>query len=124
MTKWNFLIILYLLFRNFIPHETIKCSSKDQSWMSKEIISALRRKNRVYKKYNSGGRKQEDESNLQKMTIYVSNLITTSKNSCFANFGEKLNNSGTSAKTYWSILKRLNKIKIPGNKMAIDSSSW
>ena len=39
------------IFRNFIPHETIKCSSKDPPWMSKEIISALRPKNRVYKKY-------------------------------------------------------------------------
>ena len=42
------------IFRNFIPHETKKCSHKDPPWMNKEIKSALRRKNRLYKKYISG----------------------------------------------------------------------
>ena len=42
------------IFRNFIPHETIKCKSKDPPWLSKEIKIALRKKNRLYKKYISG----------------------------------------------------------------------
>ena len=70
---------LFNIFRNFIPHETIKVSSKDPPWMNKEIKTALRRKNRLYKKYISGGRKQEDEINLNETTAIVSNLIAESK---------------------------------------------
>ena len=37
---------LFNIFRNFIPHEIIKCSSKDPPWINKHIKCALRRKNR------------------------------------------------------------------------------
>ena len=102
------------IFKNFIPHETKKCSHKDPPWMNKEIKSALRRKNRLYKKYISGGKKQEDEVNLRQNTDFVSNLIATTKDYYFSNLGKRLNDPTTDPKTYWSILKRfLNKIKIP-----------
>ena len=105
---------LFNIFRNFIPNETIKCNHRDPPWMNNEIKSALLRKNRLYKKYISGGKKQEHEIKLRQHTEVVSNLITSTKNSYFANLGEKLNNPETRPKTYWSILKRfLNKIKIP-----------
>ena len=68
----------------------------------------------IYRKYISGGRKKDDEIKLSKMTDFVSNLITAAKDSYFTNLGKKLNDPGTSPKTYWSILKMfLNKIKIP-----------
>ena len=57
------------IFRNFIPHETIECNLKDPPWMNKKIISALKNKNRLYKKYISGGKKQEDETKLQADTV-------------------------------------------------------
>ena len=52
---------LFNIFRNFIPHETIKCNPKDPPWINKHIKSAIRRKNRIYKKFISGGRKKKDE---------------------------------------------------------------
>ena len=45
------------IFRNFIPHETIKCSYKNAAWMNRDIKTALRRKNRLFRKYISGGRR-------------------------------------------------------------------
>ena len=102
------------ILRNFIPHEKIKCSYKDPPWMNKEIKSALKHKNRLYKKYISGGQNQEDEINLRESSNFVSNLITVTKSSYFKNLGERLNDPLTGPKTYWSILKRLmNKVKIP-----------
>ena len=102
------------IFRNFIPHETIKCKSKDPPWINKEIKNALRKKNRIYKRFISGGRLQDDQFKLNEITETVSNLITESKNDYFLNLGERLNDPTTSSKSYWSILKRfLNKIKIP-----------
>ena len=102
------------IFRNFIPHESIKCSYRDPPWLNKDIKNALRHKNRIYKRYISGGRKQEDESCLRETSELVSNLITNAKSSYFTNLGKRLNDPLTGPKTYWSILKRLmNKVKIP-----------
>ena len=72
------------------------------------------KKNRLDRKYISGGRKDIDEVKLIEATNFVSDLITTSKESYLTNIGEKLNDPNTSPKTYWSLLKRfLNKVKIP-----------
>ena len=102
------------ILRNFIPHEMIKCSKKDPPWMTSDINSVLRHKNRLYKKYISGGKKQEDEIKLRESTTLASNLIKETKSSYFANLGKRLNDPLTLPKTYWSILKRfVNKVKIP-----------
>ena len=101
------------IFRNFIPHESIKVKHKDPPWINKEIKSALRYKNRLHKKYISG-RTEVDKINLKNYTDFVCDLITTAKESYFINLGKKLNDQKTSPKIYWSIIKRfLNKIKIP-----------
>ena len=82
--------------------------------MNKEIKNALLHKNRIYKRYICGGRKQEDESCLRETSELVSNLITNAKSSYFTNLGKRLNDPLTGPKTYWSILKRLmNMVKIP-----------
>ena len=105
---------LFNIFRNFIPHETIKCTYKDPPWMNKEIKNALRHKNRIYKKYISGGMRQNDKNDLTEISDFVHNLISNTKSSYFKRLGEKLNNPLTKSKTYWTILKRLmNKVKIP-----------
>ena len=75
--------------------------------MNKEIKGALRHKNRIYKKYISGGRKPEDEANLKEISSFVSDLIADTKSSYFQHLGKGLNDPLTRPKTYWSILKKL-----------------
>ena len=105
---------LFNIFRIFFPHEIIKCSSKDPPWINKHIKGALRRKNRLYRKFISGGQKMEDKSILTEATDMVSNLISTSRELYFKSMGQKLNDPVTNPKANWSILKRfLNKVKIP-----------
>ena len=109
-----FTTTLFNIFRNFIPHENLKCNPKDPPWINKNIKKALRRKNRLYRKFMSGGQKIEDEIELSEATNAVSELISTAKESYFVKMGYKLNDPQTSPKTYWAILKRfLNKVKIP-----------
>ena len=82
--------------------------------MNKEIKGALRHKNRIYRKYISGGRKPENEANLKETSSFVSDLIADTKSSYFQHLGKRLNDPLTRPKTYWSILKKLlNKAKIP-----------
>ena len=109
-----FTTTLFNIFRNFIPHENLKCNSKDPPWINKNIKKALRRKNRLYRKFISDGQKKEDETDLTEATNSVSELISSAKESYFVKMGYKLNDPQTSPKAYWSILKRfLNKVKIP-----------
>ena len=82
--------------------------------MNNEIKKALRYKNRLYKKFMTGGKKREDEINLHENSEFVSNLISETKKRYLLNLGKKLTDPATGPKTYWSILKRfLNKLKVP-----------
>ena len=102
------------IFRNFIPHEEKTVKSKEQPWLSKRIVHAVRKTNRLYKKYISGGKKHEDEIVLQENKVILTDLITNARESYFSNLSNKLNDPTTSSKTYWSILKRfINNVKIP-----------
>ena len=92
--------------RNFIQHETIKCSYKDPPWITKEIKSVLRRKNCLYRLNVTNGMQKEDEVVLNNLSEYCAKVLSDSKNSYFRNFGEKLNDPLTSRKAYWSILNR------------------
>ena len=85
------------IFSNFIPHEPIKVKSKDPRWMNKEIKCALRKKNKLCRKYISVGRTDLDEANLIEATNFVSDLITTSKESYLTNIGEKLKDPNTNS---------------------------
>ena len=60
--------------------------------LNKEIQHAIRQKNRLYRRYVSGGRNQEDEIILQETTNYISD---SSKDSYFTNLGKRLNDSIT-----------------------------
>ena len=68
--------------------------------MNKEIKCALRKKNRLYRKYISGGRKDIDAIKLIEATNFVSDLITTSKESYLTNIGEKLNDPNIQARKH------------------------
>ena len=95
------------ILRNFIPHENVKCSSKDPPWMNKEIKGALRHKNRIYKKYISDGRKPEDEANLKETSSFVSDLIADTKSSYFQHLGKRLNDPFDSSENLLVYLKQV-----------------
>ena len=92
--------VLLNIFKNFIPHENIRCSYKDPPWMNKKVKSALRKKNRLFKKYVSGGRLPQDEVIFRHTTEEVSKLINDTKTAYLEKLGEKLNNPRTGPKTY------------------------
>ena len=102
------------IFRNFIPHKLIKCSYKDPPWISMEIKTCLRKKNRLYKKYISNGCIADDLTSLNNHSNYCSDLISSAKISHFNKLANKLNDPFLGPKAYWSILNGfLGKLKIP-----------
>ena len=67
------------IFSNFIPRKTIKCKFKEPPWMSKEIKTSMRKKNRLYKKYVSNGCNADDIICLNNQSIYCAELISLEK---------------------------------------------
>ena len=45
-------------------------------WMSKEIKTSMRKKNRLYKKYVSNGCNADDMKSLNNQSIYCADLIS------------------------------------------------
>ena len=106
--------VLKDIFHHSIPHEIITCKAKDPPWMTKEIKTSLRRKNRLYKKYISKGMNETDRLILDKQSLLCDSLITESKNRYVSNLTKKLNDPLTSHKAYWSTLNRfIGRGKIP-----------
>ena len=111
---------------NCIPHETIIFDDQDPPWINNKVKEAMQEKNQLFRRV---------KSNINNGTLLVkllqnklNDLIDTAKRQCYTRISVKLMNPNTSAKTYWSILKRcLNDKKIPcipplfhDNKFIID----
>ena len=68
----------------------ITCRAKDPPWLNTKIKTALRKKNKLYRKYISGGRQQEDESKLNELSEFTCNLLTASRETYFNSLGKKI----------------------------------
>ena len=109
---WN--TTLLNIFRNYIPHKNIKRRYKMDPWITNEIKTSLREKNRLYKKNISKGRTDNDLLDLNDHARICSERISESKTSHFRELANKLNGSYLDPKAYWSILNGfLGKSKIP-----------
>ena len=92
----------------------IKCNGKDAPWITSEIKTCLRKRNRLYKKFISNDSSQENLNNLNMHSNYCSDLISSSKKQYLRNLSNRLNSPHLGPKVYWSILNRiLGKAKIP-----------
>ena len=78
------------IFRNFIPNEMITCRAKDPPWLNTKIKTDLRKNNKLYRKYISGGRQKEDESKLNELSEFTCNLLTASRETYFNSLGKKI----------------------------------
>ena len=73
------------IFRNFIPHKFSTCHYKDPPWITMEIKTNLRKKNRLYKKYITKEKVIEDLNTLNSFSMKCSELISSSKKDTLIN---------------------------------------
>ena len=93
---------------NYIPNKFIICNGKDTPWHLTNL------KNEIFKKYLKDGRPGSVYGNLQTITWDLTEAVSSSKNVYYEWLANKLNDSNTSAKAYWSIIKTLfNGKKVP-----------
>ena len=98
----------------FIPNETRRFVPRNQPWITKTLKTMLNRKNRLYNNYKRHGFKADDKVRLDTFRIECQQAVETSKLSYLTNLGNKVNNPGTSQKSYWKIINRvMNKYRAP-----------
>ena len=73
--------------------------------MNDFVKSKIKGKNQLYKIYTKNGYKSNDYLRLKEAAVLVSHIIAKRKEDYHNIIASKLNNSKTSAKAYWSILK-------------------
>ena len=101
------------VFRNYIPHKTKKFDYKTPEWMNTLIISALKKRSILVKKYYRNPSEYNKETLLNQANECTKFIIKAKKN-YIAKMNLRLDCPGTASKTYWSIINRiLNKRKIP-----------
>ena len=97
---------------NFVPNEVKRITPRDPPWLSKSLKTLLKKKNRLFPSYKKHGYKEEDKQRLD--TFRVECKVALDQSTYIMNLGNKLNDSDTSPKTYWKIIKRvMNRSKFP-----------
>ena len=91
----------------FIPNKILKFNDKDQTWITPQLKTAIKRKHRIYSKFVQSGRKQEDWNRVKNVQSETSRLIASAKSEYHANLGKKLSEAKTGTETYWSLFSKL-----------------
>ena len=96
---------------NYILHETITCDDSNLPWIDEKIKKLILHKNRAF----SADRNNTDLLNkFQSLQAHLKTSIEESKLKYYSRLSDKLLDSKTRPKLYWSILKTfLNNKKIP-----------
>ena len=89
---------------NFIPNETKRFVPRNPPWITKPLKTMLNRKNRLFNNYKRHGYKAEDKVRFDAFRIESQQAVETDKLSYLTNLANKVNNPGTSQKSYRKII--------------------
>ena len=94
------------IFRNYIPHKTKNFDYKTPEWMNTLIISALKKRPILVKRYYRNPFEYNKETLLNQANE-CTKLIIEAKQNYIAKMSSKLDCPDTASKTYWSIINRI-----------------
>ena len=110
----TFTEIFLNIMSNLIPNETKRFVPRDPPWITKSLKTMLNRKNRLFKNYKKHRYKEEDKVRLEVFRVECQKAVESAKLSYLTNKGNKVNDPGTSPKSYWKIINRvMNKCRAP-----------
>ena len=90
------------IFRNYISHKTKKFDYKTPEWMNTLIISALKKRSILVKRYYRNPSEYNKETLLNQANKCTKHIIEAKQNH-IAKMNSKLNCPDTASKTYCSI---------------------
>ena len=99
---------------NYIPHETITCDDRNPPWIDEKIQKLVLHENRAFNAHSRDKNNTDLLNKFQSLQAHLKTSIEESKQKYYSRLSNKLLDSTTSPKSYWSILKTfLNNKKIP-----------
>ena len=90
------------IFSNYIPNRRIKIDYRKPKPMTPKILAALKKRSKLSKKYYANPSMINKEE-LNSYSKYCSEIISDTKDKFLKNLSVKLEDTNTSAKSYWSI---------------------
>ena len=91
MKKLIFLIKLFNIPSNFIPHEIIVCNDKDPAWFNNSIKTLIQEKNATYKIYRHNKDNPDLIYRLQFLQERLSTSVDSSKERYYVRIANRLN---------------------------------
>ena len=85
---------------NFIPNKMKKFFPRDSPWISRELKTLLRRKDRLYRNYKRHGFLVEDRSRLDTFRAECQLAVESARTLYLKNFGDQLGDPNTTPKNY------------------------
>ena len=99
---------------NFIPNEVKRFVHRDPPWIDKNLKAMLNKKNRLYKNFKKHGYRAEDKIRMDAFREECKKAVEKKKVDYLTKLGNKLNDPGTTCKSYWKIINRvMNKCRAP-----------
>ena len=98
---------IYTILASYIPNRVVRLCDNDPPWISPHIKSAIKCKQKVYRKFCKRGRRDQDMSYIKRVRNETSKIILNAKEEYFHRLGRKLSDPNEGIKHYWSILNRL-----------------
>ena len=102
---------LFSIFTRHIKNKIITCNDKDAPWITPAVKNAIRRNNRVYRKWVKRGRNEDCHEHVRVTQNLTNKLIREAKRSYLEKLGQKLSDPTTGQKTFWTAFKRLSNKK-------------
>ena len=103
-----------------ILNKVIICNDKDGTWVTNEVKIAIKRNNRVHRKWALSGRISNQRTYVRTVQNETTKIIKSAKRNYFSHFGEKLSSYDTGSKLFWTTFKRMvNKKKLPTYPLAL-----
>jgi len=98
----------------FVPNEIKRIKPRDPSWISNDLKTLLKKKNRLYASYKRNGYKENDRVKLEAFRSECKEAVDLAKKNHISKLGNKLNDPLTPSKSYWKIIHRvMNRARLP-----------
>jgi hypothetical protein len=109
---WTQLVIA--IAEDYIPHHNIKINPRDKPWITKDIKTTIKTRNRLYKRYLTT-KKNEHLDVYNRVKQEVNTKIQAAKQNHKQNLIRKLENRNNAPKTFWNVMKKVYGNKIKGS---------
>ena len=106
------------LMNAFIPNKIVTINSKDASWITPVVKTALRRNKIIFRKWVSHGRVLAEKEKVNESQRETDKIIIKAINKYTNDLGRKICDSSTGSKCFWTAFNTLvNKKKITNEKI-------